>query len=984
MFFTRNDQPLLKRIKRRIKSARAAAFTEFSILAPILVLTISAMIELAAFWDSKVMATHAAWTIGRIAAVRAHESQSDRGEHTPHGLEFGERYDGGASGTNKVTVVDFAGPFEEAIENLNVKPKGFGDVTALYMMSTCGIDAFGLSGSASANDAKLKDIFTQQGSLIVDIAIGNITNALNAAIDEALPSFDGFSGGGKLMQWASQVIKSVVNRLFTVVLKPIFDLLKKILNKIADWVFQIDDELKEDRIWKRMAARMGSSAARLKSSDYKLSITVPKMDGSSHDGVWSQSKNNSRKFSRGFTFAYPQTARLETKRDDGWITEVESSPPNKQRQSVINVSLDWPFSGGWLFPVVSGLTKQGSAVTTHAQSITLAQPPIYPENLYSKGATEYQQGSTGESTDLSKLDIGDYIGMMWFSCCYRLRAETLGKGTRYRQSPGVWQCWEVTPLEQYLSHWDIGGTNIDAKCYRYTIRSLTTGVDKFGDVTAYYPPDGMEKSYGHKYYYFRSQQYTEVTDTWKHGYREFLFWRSWVGDESSVRHRYAGPVTCKDHLYVDNEPKGFGYKGKSSTIFFDLSDRALTEKLNPEDNGYGQFMRAVTAYEEPRYSALSSDRNAGAEISVDGSSDLGKLFKKTYRRNLWSAMQAFYPKSESESMLVTNSLMRYDAEKKTSALLRAQAVDFTLSMWENRVLLHDCIHGKSDDEIANDLVTQAGIDVYNNTENPLDDIEKWWESVKAFLDAKYELIDDGTQTLKADCSSYSNAVATLAKSLSSSSSVDNRAPDYGILDSELQRAYDELKNRNPQPQDEATLIDEVYKFLQKSVKKQYLYTRTEECSLFAKRKDAEAEVVRLSKTASPDCYYDIKNEVYQPLGRWITMYRVMKHTKIYEEKSVDNGVGANFRNSFTAMYNAYDKFRMDIVTQSTNEWVWTSTVTGEGSKYGGRELTPDDIMTDGNPEGPEAFSGGNPNVSGGDDYDFGDRWKFENGTWKSE
>ena len=111
MFFIRKDTALLKRLKRRLGSPRASVFSEFAFLAPVMVLLLSAMIEMAAFWDTQVMAHHTAWQIGRIAAVRAYEDQKNL--TTLHGLKFGETYN---NGVTNVTALSIGWPFSNPVK----------------------------------------------------------------------------------------------------------------------------------------------------------------------------------------------------------------------------------------------------------------------------------------------------------------------------------------------------------------------------------------------------------------------------------------------------------------------------------------------------------------------------------------------------------------------------------------------------------------------------------------------------------------------------------------------------------------------------------------------------------------------------------------------------------------------------------------------------------------------------------------------------
>ena len=116
-WLTRNDGTRVERAKRRLGSPRASVFSEFALIAPILVLVCSALVEIVGFWAAQVMANHAAWTVGRIVMVRGSD-----------GLEF-------SSGISKKSKTGIAGsslpdPLKQALACLDTAIKGTSSTTA--------------------------------------------------------------------------------------------------------------------------------------------------------------------------------------------------------------------------------------------------------------------------------------------------------------------------------------------------------------------------------------------------------------------------------------------------------------------------------------------------------------------------------------------------------------------------------------------------------------------------------------------------------------------------------------------------------------------------------------------------------------------------------------------------------------------------------------------------------------------------------------
>ena len=895
MFFIRKDTALIKSMKRRLKSPRAAVFGEFAFLAPVLVLFLSAMIELAAFWDTQVMAHHTAWQIGRIASVRAYEDQSNL--TTLHGLKFGESYN---NGVTNVTALTLGWPMASPIASLGISDKltTIGDVTALYFMATTGIGAFG-NTSASADANGLKNLLTQQGQMLSDY----ICEILRAKIKEALSfkiDLSSIPYIGDWLKFLQEWVTKLLNELVDKIIKPITDFIGRIIDWFCAVLFDLDRSVYTEHTWTRYAQRMGAAAERMKRSEYKLEYALPDPNSSTGRNscrVWSSSYGKNK----GRAFCYPQTALNTDPRDQGWIKSANVWPPNGQKQSIVEIKLDWPFTGMWVFPVVSGLGEKGNVVTAHGRSINYIQPAIFNEHLLSKGATAYIQGTVDTKADIGDLDIGNYVKMMYFSLQYRMRKEELERGKWFTFIPGksfpfFSSGYAYDPL------WDIlANESSDNRDYQLTALSQKKGAYKdrhtgsstrWADSYVDYTSGGLWANYtAPDMWYFSSEHWM---------FRNYLFWMN----TDMYRKRYYGPETCKDHCLGDNVVKGWGQKGKSDTMFFNHPDALAVQKTSPDEGVHAQLMKAAKYYDtfDWRYSTAST--RDGEDLTLENVTDqtFADYFVYELRANLLNFVSVYDTEPNSFVNIDTNRTMRSGALKAGQlSVLRAQADDFCRAMWDIDASLKK-VADKEKEDIGDDLVEQAGIDIYNSdTETAIKEAQKWWNELKEKINKRYEDINTGIDTLRTDCEEYKKAVDTFINRMDTV-----HIPQYK---KDMQEVFEAIQARDSHPSNRGALFTAIRSVMPPGTK------------------------------------------------------------------------GQEFFKDYYAFCAAYEKFRKDVWTQCDNEVQWAGSV-GASSQHGKKELGPDDIFPPDDPDVPFNPPGGDPSVSGNDDFWFGVEWKLGDHGWE--
>ncbi len=434
-WLTRKDGNRGAKASRRIVSSRASVFSEFALIAPIVVLVCSVLIEIVGYWDAQVMANHAAWTVGRIAMVRGSD-----------GLEF-------SSNISKKSKTGIAGssmpdPLKKALASLDTAIQGANrfnnraNISTMFLMFTCGIGYYGgtpgktiSDGFTALCDAGVKAL--TQG--IPDWIAGSITNM-------PLPSFIG-GGESGIGGFVNKLVKELVDKLVSAALKPIAEGIQKLLQKAFDKILG-KDGIKIDKLFngKSAAARFarqmygaGSRIARAKSTIGKEVVTVEDMDDLNGSFMFAKRSKLKR-------LVYPLVADKESKSDGFFVTGAHGWPANDNGLAMIHVEINWPYEYGWLFPVVSGGGKVSKPPVATGHSMVFPQPDISNENLYSEGATAFAPGSYTNNASVTALDdlaneMKDYLKFVKYCMRYRICEDTLTlKDGVYRIVPA--QYWK--------------------------------------------------------------------------------------------------------------------------------------------------------------------------------------------------------------------------------------------------------------------------------------------------------------------------------------------------------------------------------------------------------------------------------------------------------------------------------------------------------------------------------------------------------------
>ena len=882
MFFIRKDQKLVKSMKRRLKSSRAAVFAEFSFLAPVLVLFLSAMIELAAFWDSKVMATHTAWQIGRIASVRVHEDQKNLSQI--HGMTFGEKYSDGII-TNR-TVEAYGGQYKIITDYLGAtkKMKTFGDVTALFLMSTCGIGAFGSEYNEKVA-GESKRLLVEQAGMLGDELIAKLKQLIHEKLNVD-PSSEESGGWFDVLK---KLVAKLIDAVIDTILKPILDFISGIVAKLTQWIFGIDANAFDENTWKHFAKRLSAAAVRANRPEFKVECTIEDASKMAHgDGrVWSSGWGKKPPNS----FTYPQSASLNDERDRGWIKQPNVWPIQGMKQSLVDVKVEWPYSGSWIFPIVSTMGEKGNVVVTRGYSRVYTQPAIENEFLLSRGATKYQQGVVRKKYDFADLDIGAFVRMMSFSMEYRMRNEEVKKGKFNWGGAG----WFYEPFWR-----DMGSGDSGRRDWRRTCRQLISGYHCKSNYDKY----KEDTSIGSK----RLTHYTGDLPNWfkkKYwAYREYFFWF----DSTTLRLRYAGPNRCKDHMRCWHEGgDDWGFNGSSDQMFFNNLPSLALQEFNPDAGVHAQFECAVMAYDQvaPEFAALEGVGSVVAH-DVGDKTAFDDLFDKTFRINVRSAFYCYNDRALAEGLIKTNLAMRTGAKgPNMKSTLRLQAWDFSMGQHERMALLQKKAKGNSE-EVIDDLVDQSGIDVINSdSEDIINNFKEWWKNQQQKIYQSYNNINAKIPVLKTQCTHYPQNVSDFCNSMTASV--------FSDLKNDLKNAYEAIKGRESPPTTKEALIDAVHQ--------------------------------HLASSGSYDAHSSAFNDAYK-----------------------------NF-------YNAYEKFRLDIVESVTNEAAFAAAI-GVTSPHGSKPLDPGDIIGPDDPGDLPKPPGGDPTISGNDPYPFGDEWRLTDHGWE--
>ncbi len=391
------EEKLWKRIKRRFKSSRAAAFMEFAFVAPILVMVISAMLEFTQLWDAKIMANHTAWTLGRIATVRG------TGEWTVNSKIAG-----------KVSIID---DFNDARA-----------VTTILLMSTCVMGSWG-DFVQDAEDFlfekivapimdlthNIKDKQSEYNTTINNFKIPGLNmpvpDKVKALIQPLVDKLNGLANTvtDKLLSPLSLKLYMLIHTLCETLLRDLNDLV------LYDAPRSVRQIIYASRRWEKCKDIV--SLVELKGEPYEFTKNNTALT----------QKNN-------MSLSYPRCLDSYSKFDDdlGFVIQDSSWPSESTCERMIKVKVSWPFERAWLFPVVSGIYKSGAksgAVRAVGHSLVYQQPNITLKHLLSKGAAAYNNVvNTNKLADCIKEIQREVMGLgklAVFGLNYRLEQEQI-------------------------------------------------------------------------------------------------------------------------------------------------------------------------------------------------------------------------------------------------------------------------------------------------------------------------------------------------------------------------------------------------------------------------------------------------------------------------------------------------------------------------------------------------------------------------------
>ena len=405
-WLTRNDGAKKSRLKRRLKSPRGSVFSEFAIVMPIVLLMCSAIFEVIGFWDAQIMANHSAWQVGRIASVRGDD-----------GMAFSET----VTKMSKTGVISekMPEPIKKLLQPLLMSIGGalekFNDrgvITTMFLMSTCEIGYYG--GSPGTELAEKVDKLISDA---IDGIVKGLPDCVNELIKEKIdwiPDGDGVIG---------KLVSDLVKKIVEVAIRPILEAIGK---AIAEAVKKFLELIDIDKLFSG-----GSAAARRARQIYGAAVRVAKANEpvssvtELKDKIYVFAKNTSASQGR---LAYPLVADKEVKSDGYFVTGAHGWPPNDQALKLLKVEIKWPYSRGWIFPVVSGYGKT-SAPVARGTSIAFPQPNIVDKNLWSTGAVAYVDGDYTNKMSNAYEEVAKamkkYLAIAQFGMKYRLSKEVL-------------------------------------------------------------------------------------------------------------------------------------------------------------------------------------------------------------------------------------------------------------------------------------------------------------------------------------------------------------------------------------------------------------------------------------------------------------------------------------------------------------------------------------------------------------------------------
>lgn len=421
-FLFRNDRARLERAKKRVKSPRAAVFAEFALLSPLLVVLLSGMIELASFWDSEVMANHTAWQIGRQATVHGKDLTISKKVK-----EWAEK--GIASDSSSKIIQTLVSGINPALKNA-ANFDNYGNLTAMFMMSTCSMGYYGGTPGSQTKDL-IEKILTEPITKLFD-ELGNNIDSLSQSIADAIAGIVIPGGGDAILRPVLEQISKLLSSILQNVLKPLVNLFgTKLISFIKDVTQKLAKAIDAAMSGKSMATRrfrqLFSAASRI--AQEKDIVTVTEMvDAKSTQYSYATfSKVTGR-------LDFPKVVAKGASSDGFLVKDFTGWPPNDQAIGMYKVTVSWPFSKGWVFPVISGFGSADSSYRKNglrAVGMSLAFPKldIDNKNLSSTGAVAYAEGDYTNTVDTAleglRKEMDGYIKLVSAALSYRTRTEEI-------------------------------------------------------------------------------------------------------------------------------------------------------------------------------------------------------------------------------------------------------------------------------------------------------------------------------------------------------------------------------------------------------------------------------------------------------------------------------------------------------------------------------------------------------------------------------
>lgn len=384
------DRRAITRALRRLSSTRAAAFLEFCMIAPILVMFCSGIFEFVQLWDAKIMANHAAWTVGRIASVRAGASTSPDAVPVTRGMKFATA---ALMSTATMGIGGDAGKPSRGWLNGPLQ----GDIQRLS-------EGLHLSGADGRMTAALEDfptryleeLFGKLGSLIYLLFSGPVAMIVDDSINDVRVWWE-----AALRQQPAAKMSEILHACHT--------------HGVEDG----DRQLRQMGVAQRLVERtVGGRPV--------VSVT----EGQTSPFILSKAHGLMGDTSLAFPRCLDATSAFEgwrVKRDSGW-------PPSGAAQRMILVAVSWPFERAWLYPIFSREKWSGNDPVAVGESIAYPQPKICNANLRSVGAEAYASDPAPkipqEFGDLKERYV-NFLKTAAFAITYRLGHEFIGAHDAY-------------------------------------------------------------------------------------------------------------------------------------------------------------------------------------------------------------------------------------------------------------------------------------------------------------------------------------------------------------------------------------------------------------------------------------------------------------------------------------------------------------------------------------------------------------------------